>query len=69
MHFHVPIFLDHFALIHTTQDQIGECLAAIKPQDEINHFEVETYAWDVLPEDLRTDGPGPRLRSDAEQAR
>lgn len=55
VHFHVPIFLDHFALIHTTQDQIGECLRAIKPQDEINHFEVETYAWDVLPEDLRTD--------------
>ncbi len=55
IHFHMPIFLDRFGLIETTQDQIRECLRAIKPQDDINHFEVETYAWNVLPKELRTD--------------
>ena len=55
IHFHVPIFLDRFGLIETTQDQISQCLQAIKPEDGVGHFEVETYAWDVLPEELRTD--------------
>ncbi len=55
IHFHVPIFLDRFGLVETTQDQIGQCLQAIKPEDGVRHFEVETYAWDVLPEELRTD--------------
>ena len=55
IHFHMPIFLDRFGLIETTQDQIGECLQAIKDEDGIRHFEVETYAWDVLPKELRTD--------------
>ncbi len=55
IHFHMPIFLDRFGLIETTQDQIRECLRAIKPDDDINHFEVETYGWDVLPKELRTD--------------
>ncbi|MCH8211841.1 MAG: hypothetical protein IIB99_10795 [Planctomycetes bacterium] len=55
IHFHMPIFLDRFGLIETTQDQIGQCLRAIKPDDDVLHFEVETYAWDVLPKELRTD--------------
>ena len=55
IHFHVPIFLDRFGLIESTQEQIGQCLRAIGPGDTVNHFEVETYAWDVLPNELRTD--------------
>ncbi len=54
IHFHVPIFLDRFGLIETTQVQIGQCLRAIGPDDTVRHFEVETYAWDVLPNQLRT---------------
>lgn len=55
VHFHVPIFINRFEYIRTTQDKIIECLDAIKSDDDILHFEVETYAWNVLPEDLRTD--------------
>ena len=55
VHFHVPIFLDRFELIQTSQQDIIECLDAITNDDDINHFEVETYAWNVLPEDLQTD--------------
>ena len=54
VHFHVPIFLDRFELIHTTQQDIIKCLDAIKNDDDILHYEVETYAWNVLPTDLQT---------------
>jgi hypothetical protein len=53
VHFHVPLFLERFGLIQTTQDEIGEFLRAIRTEDEIHHFEIETYAWDVLPPELR----------------
>lgn len=55
VHFHVPLFLERFGLIQTTQQQIGDFLRAIRPEDEIHHFETETYAWNVLPSELRTD--------------
>jgi hypothetical protein len=50
VHFHVPIYLAQIGLLSTTQDQIAHCLRAIRPEDEVHHFEVETYAWGVLPE-------------------
>jgi len=53
VHFHMPIHLSSFDHIGTTQDQIASCLQAIQPDDDVQHFEVETYAWDVLPEALR----------------
>ena len=53
MHFHVPLFLERFGLLDTTQGEIMECLAALKA-DEHPHLEVETYAWGVLPEHLRS---------------
>lgn len=55
VHFHVPIFLDRFEFIRTTQKQIIECLDTVKNDDDIYHYEVETYAWNVLPEDLQTE--------------
>jgi hypothetical protein len=51
-HFHVPIFLERFGLLEAMQDAIRACLAALRP-GECEHFEVETYAWSVLPEALR----------------
>ena len=29
------------------------CLDAIRPEDGLHHFEVETYAWGVLPPELQ----------------
>jgi len=52
VHFHVPVYLDRFGHLHTTQDAIRETLAALRPED-CHHFEVETYAWKVVPEPLR----------------
>lgn len=53
-HFHVPIFLRNFGALESTQDEIDQWMAEIG-QDEVIHYEVETYAWSVLPEELQVD--------------
>ena len=55
IHFHVPIFYGGSAAIGTTQQCISECLAAIRTHNiNVDHFEVETYAWPVLPPGIFT---------------
>lgn len=49
VHFHVPIYLEQFGALHTTQRQVLACLDEV----ETDHFEVETYAWSVLPPELQ----------------
>jgi hypothetical protein len=53
VHFHVPIYLREFGRLHSTQEQIAQCLSAAKRYATCRHFEVETYAWGVLPPELR----------------
>ena len=53
VHFHVPIYLKQFGRIGTTQNDILQCLQATDLQPELTHFEVETYAWGVLPSELQ----------------
>ena len=55
VHFHVPIFMKNLGVLNTTQAEITECLAALRQNEGdaaivMPHFEVETYAWNVLPE-------------------
>lgn len=69
IHFHVPIFMRQFGHLQTTQDQIAEALDAVEdlstipapgsPEDRsilefTGHLEVETYAWSVLPDTMRS---------------
>jgi sugar phosphate isomerase/epimerase len=53
VHFHVPILWDHWVLIESTRREILPCLTAARELHDVHHFEIETYAWDVLPEGLR----------------
>ncbi|MEQ8785633.1 MAG: metabolite traffic protein EboE [Pirellulaceae bacterium] len=53
VHFHVPIYLERFGLLETSQADILACLEALRDQPEVAHFEVETYAWGVLPPSLQ----------------
>ena len=53
VHFHVPIYLEHFGHLLASRDDILECLKAAKQYSDVKHFEVETYAWGVLPPELR----------------
>jgi sugar phosphate isomerase/epimerase len=53
VHFHVPIFLDEIEHFSTTQDFLREILAIHREDPVSAHLEVETYTWDVLPEQDR----------------
>jgi hypothetical protein len=56
VHFHVPIFLDQLAKFSSTRSFISEVLAIHRKRQISRHLEVETYTWDVLPEELRAGG-------------
>ncbi len=53
VHFHVPIYAARFGLLSSSQSDIAACLRAVQRCRELRHWEVETYAWTVLPEPLR----------------
>lgn len=53
-HFHVPIFLDRFDLLGTTQNEIINTLRYWYATECSLHLEVETYTWDVLPDHFQT---------------
>jgi len=60
VHFHVPIFVERFGELATTQPEIKKTLELLgplvgSPQFPTGHFEIETYAWPVLPEGLKVD--------------
>lgn len=52
VHFHVPVHLPSIGLLGTSQEQIPGCLDLARKAG-VKHFEVETYAWGVLPEAMR----------------
>jgi hypothetical protein len=52
-HFHVPIFLERFGTLLSTQDHILKVLDYLKDHEVTHHLEVETYTWDVLPSELK----------------
>ncbi|NNL01178.1 MAG: metabolite traffic protein EboE [Eudoraea sp.] len=54
-HFHVPIFLESFEELYSTQDHILKVIAILKQHLISEHLEVETYTWDVLPSYLKKD--------------
>ncbi len=54
-HFHVPIFLEQFGLLHSTQDHILKVISILKKDTISEHLEIETYTWDVLPKSLKKD--------------
>ncbi|HYG40518.1 MAG TPA: metabolite traffic protein EboE [Cytophagales bacterium] len=53
VHFHVPLFVDNYDLLQSTQTDIIEVLNLHKKNLLTSHLEVETYTWDVLPTDLK----------------
>ena len=54
-HFHVPVFTEKYGHLISTQQDIIDVLSLWKKDNFTNHLEVETYTWDVLPVDMRTD--------------
>jgi hypothetical protein len=52
-HFHVPVFIDHYGVLSSTQTDIREVLQLQVKEAFTRHLEIETYTWDVLPSDLK----------------
>ncbi len=52
-HFHVPIYWEGIDPLQTFRDQIQPCIQAVLDHSNCRHFEVETYAWGVLPPELQ----------------
>lgn len=52
-HFHVPIYWQGSPPFLTFRDQIQPCIQAVLAHSNCRHFEVETYAWGVLPPELQ----------------
>ncbi|KQC29421.1 xylose isomerase [Flagellimonas eckloniae] len=52
-HFHVPIFLEKFDGLSSTQDQILKVVKFLKNNKVCDHLEIETYTWEVLPINLK----------------
>lgn len=53
VHFHVPLFIDHYGVLESTQNEIVKTLAFQRAQPFSNYMEVETYTWGVLPEAIQ----------------
>ncbi|MDB5241813.1 MAG: xylose isomerase [Spirosoma sp.] len=54
-HFHVPIFVESYGALQSTQDDIKDVLNLQTGRQFTNQLEVETYTWDVLPAELKAD--------------
>ncbi len=54
-HFHVPLFVDDYGVLKSTQDDIREVLRLQAERVFTSQMEVETYTWGVLPGELKKD--------------
>jgi sugar phosphate isomerase/epimerase len=56
IHFHVPVFRESLGPFSGTQPYLREVLSHLRSHAVSPHLEVETYTWDVLPEEHRREG-------------
>jgi outer membrane protein OmpA-like peptidoglycan-associated protein len=52
-HFHVPLFVQDYGLLRSTQEDIQTVLSLQSDTPFTQHLEVETYTWEVLPDALK----------------
>jgi len=53
-HFHVPVFLEELGPFRTTRFAIEDALRFHKAKPLSRQLEIETYTWDVLPDNMKT---------------
>jgi hypothetical protein len=53
IHFHVPLFIESYGNLDSTQEEIVKTLNIQKQNPFTNHLEVETYTWGVLPQEIQ----------------
>ena len=53
IHFHVPIFVEGYGPLSSTREELESCLRLARKQRITPHLEIETYTWEVLPEEMK----------------
>ena len=53
IHYHVPIFLGTYGCVHSTRDTIEDTFSLLDSIPHVQHLEIETYTWGVLPSHLK----------------
>lgn len=53
VHFHVPVFLAGYGELQSTQEHLRRTIELAAERGAASQLEIETYTWDVLPEDLK----------------
>jgi sugar phosphate isomerase/epimerase len=53
-HIHVPVFLEDLGQFRTTRFAIADALKFQKQKPLSRQLEIETYTWDMLPDNLKT---------------
>ena len=54
VHIHVPVFLDDLGSFRSTRFAIEDALRVHRATPLSRQLEIETYTWDMLPDDLKT---------------
>jgi sugar phosphate isomerase/epimerase len=54
IHFHVPIFLERLGELETTRASTAAALRMHRQVALSRHVEIETYTWDVLPDEFKS---------------
>ncbi len=52
VHFHVPVYARGLGILGTTSGELEGCISDAIDMHRTMHFEVETYAWGVLPREF-----------------
>ncbi|QLE02970.1 metabolite traffic protein EboE [Galbibacter sp. BG1] len=52
--FKIPVYIDKFYALGSNQDQIVDVIRYLKVNNVCDQIEVETYTWELLPEELKT---------------
>lgn len=55
IHFHVPLFIEHYQSFTSTQSEVVKVIEEIKSHSQCRHLEIETYTWEVLPSVMKID--------------
>jgi hypothetical protein len=54
VHIHIPVFLDDLGAFRSTRFAIADALRVHREQPLSPQLEVETYTWDMLPDEIKT---------------
>ncbi len=55
IHYHMPLFVEQHQQLRSTFADTRACLALLRERRFTRHLEIETYTWEWLPPELKTD--------------